>query len=794
MDPAFLFDRSRDEAFWRRLVVQESIANQTFETPEQFSHVIESLFSERDSCLRIASECGQFLLHLFDVSQAECQSMRAQCEMLSLSNTSLEASVAEKKSEIAHLLHKNGTLADHLRQAELKIIQLQKSAGKSSSTYQPSSSLTSAEGDNFLSQTNSSHTSTIQTLRKQLKKTSSRNADLESRIQALLEQIQLLKESKTWLDSKISEAAASNTFVQEATHSNPNDPSTNESIMLSLLQELTNANAKLSADLKETRVFLEASQAQVSSMALHIEELQHQDFFPHSLENPETSLAHELDQSMQHAGDLSLDRSRGEDDDEGFDTEESASSPGTGVNTKAGTSLPRHLETEWSRGLKAQKGDAPFRSASLNGRDVSQTPSTKMNSATKTMMATLNSCAASLHARLLGADTVAINRRLRRAFDLAELTRLSHSVITNIESDIENLMQRFPTANAHTSSTSNSRSSLNEGGTSYHDQLTTLIHPTVKTIQTLLRTVAQLKRSMNDLSLAYFEVVASKAENEISNQERGRKAASALTTKQSMILSRNSSSRRSRSILAVAETVSAVGSLAQKLQRMVSNPGLGNAFQPTFALKAVKQVSDRQLTLEPLASPEGAIGERYLSMISMHSPVSRGESNVLGGVLDALAPPLLPQPKFFFGESGIGEFESSAREETKNTPMHAVGSPKSIESSSSQAAEIEAYDSQETPKGEPRKRIDVQTNILVVATDVEAEEDPLSVNDFQDPPPDHPYWKLRHARHGGEEDFQDPPPDHPYWKTGGAGSSHSFGEFISSLLPGSSKNVGKQRD
>ncbi|KAI8845807.1 hypothetical protein BJ741DRAFT_585868 [Chytriomyces cf. hyalinus JEL632] len=793
MDPAFLFDRSRDEAFWRRLVVQESIANQTFETPEQFSHVIESLFSERDSCLRIASECGQFLLHLFDVSQAECQSMRAQCETLSLSNTSLEASVAEKKSEIVHLLHKNGSLADHLRQAELKIIQLQKSAAKSSSTHQPSSSLTSAEGDNFPSQTNSSHTNTIQTLRKQLKKTSSRNADLESRIQALLEQIQMLKESKTWLDSKISEVAASNNFEQEAIHSKPSDQSTNENIMLSLLQELTNANAKLSADLKETRVFLEASQAQVSSMALHIEELQHQDFFPHDLGNPESSLAHELDQSMQLAGDSSLERSRGEDDDEGFDTEGSASSPGTGgFNAKAGTSLPRHLETEWSRGLKSQKAEAPFRSASLNGRDVSQTPSSKMNNATKTMMATLNSCAASLHARLLGADTVAINRRLRRAFDLAELTRLSHSVITNIESDIENLMQRFPTATTHNSS-SNSRSSLNEGVTSYHDQLTTLIHPTVKTIQTLLRTVAQLKRSVNDLSLAYFEVVASKAENELSNQERGRKVASALTTKQSMILSRTSSSRRSRSILAVAETVSAVGSLAQKLQRMVSNPGLANAFQPTLGLKAVKQVSDRQPTAEPLGSPEVTPGERYLSMISMPSPVSRGESNMLAGVLDALAPPLLPQPKFLSGESG--NCESEARDEIKHTPIHLVGSPKSIESSTSQSATIEArYDSLETPKGEPRKRTDVQANIEVVATDVEAEEDPHPVDDFQDPPPDHPYWKIGHAKHGGEEDFEDPPPDHPYWKAGGAGSSHSFGEFISSLLPSSSKNVAKQRD
>ncbi|KAJ3262739.1 hypothetical protein HDU77_000181 [Chytriomyces hyalinus] len=792
MDPAFLFDRSRDEAFWRRLVVQESIANQTFETPEQFSHVIESLFSERDSCLRIASECGQFLLHLFDVSQAECQSMRAQCETLSLSNTSLEASVAEKKSEIAHLLHKNGSLADHLRQAELKIIQLQKSAAKSSSTHQPSSSLTSAEGDNFPSQTNSSHTNTIQTLRKQLKKTSSRNADLESRIQALLEQIQMLKESKTWLDSKISEAAASNNFEQEAIHSKPSDQSSNENIMLSLLQELTNANAKLSADLKETRVFLEASQAQVSSMALHIEELQHQDFFPHDVGNPESSLAHELDQSLQHAADSSLERSREDEDDEGFDTEESASSPGAGgFNAKAGTSLPRHLETEWSRGLKSQKAEAPFRSASLNGRDVSQTPSSKMNSATKTMMATLNSCAASLHARLLGADTVAINRRLRRAFDLAELTRLSHSVITNIESDIENLMQRFPTVTTHSSS-SNSRSSLNEGVTSYHDQLTTLIHPTVKTIQTLLRTVAQLKRSMNDLSLAYFEVVANKAENELSNQERGRKAASALTTKQSMILSRTSSSRRSRSILAVAETVSAVGSLAQRLQRMVSNPGLANAFQPTVGLKAVKQVSDRQPTAEPLGSPEATPGERYLSMISMHSPVSRGESNMLAGVLDALAPPLLPQPKFFSGESGNGESEASAREEIKHTPIHAVGSPKSIESSTSQSATID--DSPETPKGEPRKRIDVQANIGVVATDVEAEEDPHSVDDFQDPPPDHPYWKIGHAKHGGEEDFEDPPPDHPYWKAGGAGASHSFGEFISSLLPGSSKNMAKQRD
>ncbi|KAJ3086196.1 hypothetical protein HK102_013423, partial [Quaeritorhiza haematococci] len=54
----------------------------------------------------------------------------------------------------------------------------------------------------------------------------------------------------------------------------------------------------------------------------------------------------------------------------------------------------------------------------------------------------------SINNRLQSTDTRSLNRRLRRAFDINELTALSNELIENVMVDVESLGERFPTASA----------------------------------------------------------------------------------------------------------------------------------------------------------------------------------------------------------------------------------------------------------------------------------------------------------------------------------------------------------
>ncbi|KAJ3214916.1 hypothetical protein HDU67_001065 [Dinochytrium kinnereticum] len=122
-------------------------------------------------------------------------------------------------------------------------------------------------------------------------------------------------------------------------------------------------------------------------------------------------------------------------------------------------------------------------------------------SSTQIYLRTLHTLALSIHGRLGSADTVAMNRRLRRAFDLADLTRLSQSVISNISSDIQTLTARFPPPEPRPTPSSQSNS----------DEAGSIVFPIVTLVQGLLADIALLRSTLNDLSLAYYERVKERA-------------------------------------------------------------------------------------------------------------------------------------------------------------------------------------------------------------------------------------------------------------------------------------------
>ncbi|KAJ3005794.1 UNVERIFIED_CONTAM: hypothetical protein HDU68_004401 [Siphonaria sp. JEL0065] len=501
MNTSELFDRCRDESFWNRLSIQETYAPDPF-NPESNEQTAKELIRERDVCLRKASECGQFLLHLLDVSQAEKEALGSQCESLANAGISQELELSETRMEVSQLLKKTKTLSTQLQSAETRISQLQSALEKSgmktptnqthnNSDFPPSTST---------SENNVETMKLVREFKKQSKIHTSEKRDLESQILKLKEELVALQ-----CVAAKQQQHQQQQQQQSGTSSNGSLNGGQTDIMVALVRELTSANGKLEGECKEVKGLLEKSQQEVVRLMAQVEDLE---LGMHSAEMAvgnnsgsghvegllETSLAHEIMSGV--GGGLQM---RGLDSE--FDDSFASDMGAIGMSPpkffgKDGFS-GNNSSIDLLKGLEKGLSVSP----SSSGSEGKRRPTTGgVHSSTHVLIRSLHSVAMSINSRLLSTDTVSINRRLRRAFDLAELTRLSHSVLTNIEHDIQNMSTRFPTRSPRKSLSQNT------------EDLLMIVDPMVKLVQMLLGEVASLKRGMNDLSLAYFEIVKKKAE------------------------------------------------------------------------------------------------------------------------------------------------------------------------------------------------------------------------------------------------------------------------------------------
>lgn len=107
--------------------------------------------------------------------------------------------------------------------------------------------------------------------------------------------------------------------------------------------------------------------------------------------------------------------------------------------------------------------------------------------------------------RLRGSDIRALNRRLKRAFDIIELSSMSNSVIDNILIDIETLESRFLWIN------SNHRDDLHLNG----------FFPLLEVLKDMLKELGVLRTTMNELQVEYVKKVQEsevRVEQEILNK------------------------------------------------------------------------------------------------------------------------------------------------------------------------------------------------------------------------------------------------------------------------------------
>lgn len=101
--------------------------------------------------------------------------------------------------------------------------------------------------------------------------------------------------------------------------------------------------------------------------------------------------------------------------------------------------------------------------------------------------------------RLQQTDIRALNRRLRRAFDILELSSMSNSIIENIVTDVDGLRTRFLwIEDCH---------QLVKQESWIHDISMLEFFPIIGLVQEMLKEIGQLRTTMNDLQVEYVKKV-----------------------------------------------------------------------------------------------------------------------------------------------------------------------------------------------------------------------------------------------------------------------------------------------
>ncbi|KAJ3300514.1 hypothetical protein HK104_011020 [Borealophlyctis nickersoniae] len=201
------------------------------------------------------------------------------------------------------------------------------------------------------------------------------------------------------------------------------------------------------------------------------------------------------------------DVSESPDGDEAWEGSTTASLP----SESAGTSEPASSETqEPSSATTASPANKRGR------RNSSSEPPAHI------YLRTLHKMGDQLHKRLAATDTVTLNRKIRRTFDLGELSRLSNNVIENVLADVSELASRFPAA-----STSNRGVEEKGGGKGVaiaplprrknavtgaaSGDVETLVLPLVTLVQGMLGDNAKLRMTLNEYALSYYEKINEKS-------------------------------------------------------------------------------------------------------------------------------------------------------------------------------------------------------------------------------------------------------------------------------------------
>ncbi|KAJ3164251.1 hypothetical protein HDU88_005563 [Geranomyces variabilis] len=116
-----------------------------------------------------------------------------------------------------------------------------------------------------------------------------------------------------------------------------------------------------------------------------------------------------------------------------------------------------------------------------------------------------------LHQKLTTTDPHHLNRKLRRRFDIAQLSALSQTVIDNIQTGIQDLPNTFAAGGINTPITDSAAGSHHPIMSLQKDVYSHIFLPLVRLIQGLLEDLCRVKGTLNEYALMYFEKISERA-------------------------------------------------------------------------------------------------------------------------------------------------------------------------------------------------------------------------------------------------------------------------------------------
>ncbi|KAI8802250.1 hypothetical protein BJ742DRAFT_833979 [Cladochytrium replicatum] len=312
-----------------------------------------------------------------------------------------------------------------------------------------------------------------------LRKVSARCVELQMMYERAKEEALALNETQEHLRMLTKPAKSVKILVTEEDRQHIAQANSESENLMMLVKEFSTINAKLKAELAESKEVLADSRNEVAHLrsmledravviptAERTEELKGKTIF----EELESYVMSQSMQQLERSGYMHLARgtsSRARDNDMHSLADTTDSSMPTSPSTTSSDSIPSPGKDDGNT-TTASSATSPSMTQSSNPTSPTSNDSDKRKSLTKghsprtkkhkaaalaslsslpshqlIYLRTLQSIATDLQRRLGGADTATLNRRLKRAFDIVELARLSNSVIANIVADVENLTLRF---------------------------------------------------------------------------------------------------------------------------------------------------------------------------------------------------------------------------------------------------------------------------------------------------------------------------------------------------------------
>ncbi|KAI8587233.1 hypothetical protein BDZ88DRAFT_490661 [Geranomyces variabilis] len=116
-----------------------------------------------------------------------------------------------------------------------------------------------------------------------------------------------------------------------------------------------------------------------------------------------------------------------------------------------------------------------------------------------------------LHQKLTTTDPHHLNRKLRRRFDIAQLSALSQTVIDNIQTGIQDLPNTFAAGGIKSPITDSAGGSHHPIMSLQKDVYSHIFLPLVRLIQGLLEDLCRVKGTLNEYALMYFEKISERA-------------------------------------------------------------------------------------------------------------------------------------------------------------------------------------------------------------------------------------------------------------------------------------------